>query len=371
MACAGPSIFQPIPLGLNPPTLGQPIFLAINETTARGYLINSNNSVQYSDGSLLILEFANPIAPTAIYSMSLQNFSGQAVLDPAGQNLYMTNRLSSDVNDPMDQIFRVNVTEGSASFLNLTQFDADDNPFGMVSDGTYLYVVNDSSLDFYAISNPAQRTRIDFNVEPPGTSAPVNTANTREAAFSASGQFLFVTNRGGQMLIMDPAQIPIPDPSLSLTLGGSEAIDYVISNTSSTRGIASDSNYTYVVEGSPPSLKILTDRSLTSVTGQPQQILISSIAVAEIPLGPNPNEIAVDATNNRAYVVLSQNNQVAVIDTQLLIQVAVVSLPSNTNPFGVSVGHFGGVPYVYVLNQDSNTVSIINGNTLSIVGTFP
>jgi DNA-binding beta-propeller fold protein YncE len=377
--CAGPSIFQPIPLNANPPVLAQPIFFAFDEAAARGYLINSNNTVIFSDASLLVLDMTNPAAPSVINAISLDNFSGQAFLDTSNKKLYVANRFSENSTDNIDQIFRINVDEGSPNFLGLEQFDADSNPFGVTSDGTDLFVANDQSLDFYQISDLTHRTRVDFNIQIAGTTTTVNTTNTREVALSPSGQLLYVSNRSDKMLILNRSEIPLPDPTLELTLGGSEAVNYVLSDTTSTRGVASDSNFTYVVEGSPPSLKILSNTSLPPVTGSPQQLLISSLEVAEVPLGNDPSEIALDTVNHRAYVTNNQDNNVSVIDTNSFVEV--VRIPLNTNlpsgvasgegPFGISVAHFGGIPFIYALNLTTNNVSIINGNTLSVVATFP
>ncbi|MFO1519885.1 MAG: hypothetical protein U1F57_09530 [bacterium] len=377
--CAGNSIFPNIPLSNTSPVLSNPIFLVVDEPNARGYLINSNNQVNFSDASLMVLNLTNPLAPTVIKAVNLQNFSGQGVLNPATKTLYITNRFSGDPTDVTDRILAVNVDESSANFLGIQEFEADSNPFGIAFDGTNLYTANIASLDRYLVGNLNQRTRIDFNVEAVGTSTPVNTQNTRELVLSPSGQFLYIGNRGDKLLILDTQQIPVPDPTQSLTLGGSESIDYVLSDTFSTRGMTSDANYVYVVEGNPASLKILSDKTLPLVSGQPQQILISSLAVAEIPLGNDPNEITLDSVNQRAYVPNSQDNTVSIIDTNLFVEVARIAMDKNlpagipvgTYPFSVGVYHSGGIPYLYVLNHDSSNITIMNGATQSIVGHFP
>jgi len=103
------------------------------------------------------------------------------------------------------------------------------------------------------------------------------------------------------------------------------------------------------------------------------------LAVANIPLATDPNGIALDPTANRAYVALSEDSEIAVIDTTRLVEIQRISLKNNLStglsqglkPFSLSLARFGGVPYLYCMNLDSNTVSIINGNTLSVVATFP
>lgn len=378
-ACAGAPIFPDVSLSTTDPVLAQPIFMAIDEGRNRGYLINSNNLVNYNDASLMVLDLTNPVAPVVLNAVSLQNFSGQAYLDTTRQLLYIANRLSANVDDAIDQIIEVNVNEASSGFLSTTQYSTDGNPFGITSDGTNLYVACIGSVDMLAFSNLNLRTQVSFNVQN-NLGVTLNTSGTRELALSPSGQYLFVTNRTDRMLILNTNQIPIPDPNLALTLGGSVAVDYDLANTFSTRGIVSDSNYIYVVDGSTPALKILAEQNLPiNTTSTPIEIPISTLAVAEIALNQNPNEVAVDTVNGRVYTTIADNNTVSVVDTQSLTQIAQIPLASilpsgvdqGINPFGVSVGHFGGVPYIYVMNLNSNNVSIINGNTLSVVASFP
>ncbi len=376
--CAGDSIFQPISLSTTTPVLSQPIFMAVDEARARGYLINSDNYVRYSDASLLVLDLTDPLVPTVVAATSLKHFSGQAYLDTTTQILYIANRLSSDKVDENDQILRVNVDEASAGFLTIDEFGAGNDPFGVASDGTNLFVVNEKSLDSYLLSDLDHRTQVDFSTLT-AVGDPLTVDHTREVALSPSGQYLFATNRGERLQVINVSEIASPDTSLSVTLAGSEPVDYVLNNTDSTRGIASDSSYLYVVEGNPPALKVLSENNLPQVSGNPQEILISSLAVAEIPLGEDPNEIAIDETNHRAYVALTQESEISVIDTQLLVEVARVSvkdsltagLSSGETPFGVSVVHSGANTYVYVLNHETDNISILDAATLSIVATFP
>ena len=364
--------------------------MAIDETRNRGYLINSNNLVNYADASLMVLDLSNPTAPVAINVVALANFSGQAYLDTTNQYLYIANRLSANVDDAVDQIIQVNVNESSPQYLNMVQYSTDGNPFGITSDGTNLYIACTGSADLIPLSNLNIRTNVSFNVQN-NLGVTLNTSGTRELALSPSGQYLFVTNNTAQMLILNVNQIAIPDPSLQVTQGGSAAVDYDLANTLSTRGIVSDSNYIYVVDGSTPALKILTEQNLPiNTTATPIEIPISQLAVAEIPLNTNPNEIALDTINGRVYTTIAGTmsngnmgtaslNEVSVVDTTTLTQIAQISLTNNlpagvaaaNNPFGISVGHFGGVPYIYVLNLNSNNISIINGNTLSVVASFP
>ncbi|MBF0492142.1 MAG: hypothetical protein HQM15_05125 [Deltaproteobacteria bacterium] len=377
-SCSGPSIFTSIPLSTSSPTLAKPISMSIDETNARAYVVNSNYTFMYQDASLLVLDLSNPIAPGTRNAVSIKNYSGQSYLDATNHRLYVTNRLSTDVNDTVDQILRINVNETDSHFLQVDEFNADVNPFGIIGDGTNLYTVCQNSLDRYLLSDLTHRTRIDFqNTLSAGQT--YLTTDTREAAIAPDSAHIFVSNRSDKLLILNTSDILTPDPSQEVTAPGGEAMDYALTSTSSTRGIASDGTYIYVVEASPPALKILTDRNLGPVVGAPIETSLASLAVAEIPLAPDPNEVAVDVINHRAYVSLSQDHQISVIDTQLFREIARISvrdnLPSGVKsgeyPFALSVGHFGGTAYVYVMNLNTNTISIINGTTLAIVASYP
>lgn len=376
--CAGPSVFQPIPLNATPPVIIQPIYFGIDEINKRGYLINSNNTVLYSDGSLIVFDLTNPIAPSVVRSVSLLNFSGQAYLDTNTKYLYATNRLNQSKNDNNDQILKINIDETSSNFLTYQQFQTGNNPFGIASDGTNLFVVNQQSLDFFLLSNLSSRTEVNFNILVNDNSIP-NTVNTRQMAISPSGNYLYVSNEGGPVLILNKSQIPPPNQTEPLTTGTNNSVDYIIAGTNSTIGITSDTQNIYIVEDNPPSLLVFADPQLPPVDGNPQTVQLSNILKTSIPLGNFPNEVAADGMNSRAYVTLAQNNEVSVIDTNNLVELTRIPLTTGLpggvnrgeNPFAISVGHFGGVPYIYVLNLNTNNISIINGDSLSVVGSYP
>ncbi len=376
--CAGNSIFQPISLSTTSPTVSSPIFFAIDETNARGYLINSDNAFNYSDGSLLILNLSTPEAPTVVAATSLKHFCGQAVLDSTAKKLYVTNRLSDNANDKNDHLLRVDVDETSSTFLQIEEFDGDDNPFGIVSNGSHLFVANQESLNSYNVLDLTHRTQVKLQLETDQNNV-LNTKNTRELTLSPSGNLLFVTNRGDRMFLVNVNEIPEPDTALDLTVAGADPVDYVLKNTSSTRGITTDGQWIYVVEGNPPALKILSEQNAPPVSGNPQEILISTLAIAEIPLGEDPSEVVVDAAHHRAYVTISKGNEVAVIDTEHLVEIARLStkdslpagIDSGEAPFAISLFQSGGTPYIYVLNQTTHNISILNGSTLQWVGNFP
>ncbi len=376
--CAGPSIFQPTPLNVTPPIINQPIEMAIDEVNKRGYLINSDNTVLYSNGSLIVFDLSNPVAPQVMRAASLPNFSGQAYLDTTAKYLYVTNRLNQPSTSNNNQILKINIDEASPNYLTYQQFETGSNPFGIASDGTNLFVVNQQSLDSFLLSNLSSRTEVSFNILVSDGSIP-NTVNTRQMAISPSGNYLYVSNEGGPVLILNKSQIPPPNQAVPLTTGTNNSVDYIVAGTNSTIGIASDTNNIYIVEDNPPSLLVFADPALPAVDGNPQTVQLATILKKSIPLGNFPNEVATDGANNRAYVTMAQNNEVSVINTTDLVELARIPLTTGLpvgvnqgfNPFAISVGHFNGTAYIYVLNLNTNNISIINGTTLSVVGSYP
>ncbi|EKD41446.1 MAG: hypothetical protein ACD_73C00720G0007, partial [uncultured bacterium] len=118
---------------------------------------------------------------------------------------------------------------------------------------------------------------------------------------------------------------------------------------------------------------------LPAATTPPEQIDDSEITVGLVDLGLNPNGIALDTTLNRIYVTNTGEKTVSVIDSNLLTEIARVSFAKadtgfdedGKEPLGIAAATFGGVPLVFVANFSSNTIYVINANTLNVVERFP
>jgi YVTN family beta-propeller protein len=89
--------------------------------------------------------------------------------------------------------------------------------------------------------------------------------------------------------------------------------------------------------------------------------------VSTIPVGSRPFDISVDQINNRVYVVNTQSNTVSVIDGKT--NKVVSTIPVQLHPIGLVVDAFDGA--IYVTNEASNTTSVIDGKTNKVVSTIP
>jgi YVTN family beta-propeller protein len=377
-SCAGNSIFNPIPLTLNPLVLANPISLVASASNQRLYLVNSNNQVLWADSSFIILDISNPTSPQPVAVISIPNFSGQILLDETRGFVYIPNRQSSDKSDTVDQVLSININESSPDFLSVGIFDSGPNPFGGFFEAPDdLFVAATQEALHYNVNDFSGFTMVNLAVKT-AQGNNINVENTRELALSPSGSFLFVTNQGGDMLILDTAQFPAPTAPGQTDLG-TEAVDYAVTGPASTQGITHDSQFIYVVDSSPSLLRVMTEAGLVPVSGPPQEISAGSLQVAAIPIGSAPDEVIVDEANHRAYVSNTDSDDISVIDTNLFIEITRISvannLPSNVavgdGPFGMALVNLGGVNYLYVANFNSNNVTVIDVDTLAVVAAFP
>src|SRR5437773_2529955 len=87
--------------------------------------------------------------------------------------------------------------------------------------------------------------------------------------------------------------------------------------------------------------------------------------IATIPVGAYPQGIAYDSANGDLYVTNAGDNTVSVISGQTNTVVGSPITVGN-DPFGIALDFANG--NLYVTNADSNTVSAISGQTNKVVG---
>ena len=88
---------------------------------------------------------------------------------------------------------------------------------------------------------------------------------------------------------------------------------------------------------------------------------------ATVPIGKNPDGVAVDPGTHAVYVANAFDNTVSVIDASTRTVTATV--PVGYDPVGVAVDP--GTHTVYVTNLDGDTVSVIDGSTRTVTATVP
>ncbi|HEX5033063.1 MAG TPA: hypothetical protein VFW62_01165 [bacterium] len=372
------SIFKNIPLTLDPILLANPIAMVGSSGSKRLYVANSNNEVLWFDSSFYVLDISNPTAPTAVAVISIPNFSGNMLLDEARGFVYLPNRQSPDESTTVDHVLRININEASPAFLNVEIFESGEDPFGGFFDGVdSLYVCADGEALRYDVNNLTNFTSVDLAVTS-SDGRVIEATDTRELSLSPSGNNLFVTNRTDNMLILNINQFPAPTAPGRTNLG-SEAVDYIVNGTISTRGAARDSRFLYIVDGVPPELRVMSDVGLAPVNGAPQEITTGSLQVASIPVGSDPGEVVVDEVNRRAYVANTDDDTVSVIDTDLFVEITRVAVDNNIppnfdpgdGPFPLALANIDGKNYLYVGNFFSNNITVVDADALAVLSSFP
>ena len=112
-----------------------PIAVAVDVDKKRAYVVNSNTNYDYTDTTLSILDITSPAAPVLLSSsvnpLPLPNFSGQIYFDTATSTAFVTNRLSDNTADTIDNLLKINFDESSVSFGTMDAYASGDNPFGI------------------------------------------------------------------------------------------------------------------------------------------------------------------------------------------------------------------------------------------------
>jgi YVTN family beta-propeller protein len=93
--------------------------------------------------------------------------------------------------------------------------------------------------------------------------------------------------------------------------------------------------------------------------------------VATIPVGIDPEEVAVNPATNTIYVTNMDSGTVSVIrgQTKKVVATIPVGTSSFPEPRGVAVNP--ATDTIYVANQNDGTVSVISGRTNTVVATIP
>jgi len=93
----------------------------------------------------------------------------------------------------------------------------------------------------------------------------------------------------------------------------------------------------------------------------------TNTVVATVPVGTNPEGVAITPDGTRAYVANNGSGTVSLIDTASNTVVATVQV--GTNPEGVAITPDG--THAYVTNAGDHTVSVIETATHTVVATVP
>lgn len=375
-ACGGSAIFGDI--GTN---MANPLTVAVNSVAQRAYINNSNDKFLFTGGSLHVVNLATITAPTRVGVQGLGSFSGQLFLDVANQRLYATNRLSDNDDDKTDALLAINVNEANTAFLSVSSVDAAGDPFGVVqgNSATQLLVpTREGLLDVYDTSSgaPVRTTQVDLKVAVDDGST-LQIVQATEAVVINGGAQAVVTRSNGGLLVVNLNEAGV---------GGAFPVDYWIDDLQSPRGLATPggaSTTVYVVDTElnsadvqVPYFRVLNLAQLTPDTGNTTAHKIDkdggALQTSQVEIGKNPQQVIFSASRNRIYTTNMDADAISVLDAAnpgtVLATIAV-----GDEPFGLALYQqvAGTDTHLLVCNRQSNTVSIIDLATNTIIATYP
>ncbi len=365
-ACASDTdIFPitPVSTDLSSLEMPNPLTLAVDEGNSQILVANSNVDFFFDQGTLMTIEIdaTDTQAPTltATSVVATPNFAGEMVLD--GANLYVPFREPTRSSADTDQIQRYTIGDGSISLS--TEGSVGPNPFGISLSGGSLFVVCDKELDILNTDLAVTATIDLTTADSADTIEDSSSERVEDIAIDAANNRTYLSNRNDKIFVVN------------LT---SQQLTHVIDGPLNSRGMATDGTLIYVLDGDPGALWVFDPSLLTEAESPPEEIDDSELLVDLIALGDEPNGIALDVANNRAYITNSGDPSVSVVDLTLLTEIDRISLHEDDtgldevdSPFGIAVGTFNGVPFVFTANFESNNITVINGDTLEVVGVFP
>ncbi|MBI2339663.1 MAG: YncE family protein [Deltaproteobacteria bacterium] len=364
LGCASENdIFPPANTSLDPADLElpNPIAIAVDPANSQIIVVNSNVDFFFEEGTLatLSVDATDPNAPvlTATAMVASPSFGGQIAFD--GTEAYIPFRESPDDSDN-DQVKKFTI--GNGSIAETATGTTGENPFGIALSGSSVLVVSDDQLDIFN-TDLASTAAVDLTVAEEADIDDADSSYVEHVAVDTATNRAFITNRLGKILVVDL---------------DTNTVSHVIAGSLSSRGIAGDGTLLYIVDGDPPALWVYDPGRLTDPDTAPEEVDDSELVVAIIDLGESPNGIAVDTANGRAYVANSDDRSVSVVDLTLFEEIDRISLKDDDtgfdegkDPFGLAVGTFGGADLVFVANFSSNTIAVINADTLEVVASFP
>jgi YVTN family beta-propeller protein len=369
-ACTSSSLFQPIGT-----RLGNPLMLAVNATTSRLYVVNSNNKDLYSNGSVQVYNITSPTAPTLVGTAATDSFSSQIYLDTVNQFLYTPNRINETINSTSGQVLQVNINEASASFMGVTSSTAGGSPFGIACcdpAGQALVASLAGVLNAYTLGAGAP-TMTSTNLS---TTASDGTVYTNPAVnqLAIIGAQAFVTIPAGNILVVN----------LSKLGGSANPVDYVITGVISPRGIATDGTLLYVADVetingvTTPVLNILNPAlnsgGMPALSGNTTatNVAMSTILAKQLTMGngtvnTDPEQVVVGTT----YVFVSCMGDDLVTVVNKTAQTVNSNITVGDQPFGMAtLTPAGADTFLYVANVQDNTLSIIDLATLAVAATY-
>ncbi len=299
--------------------LKAPIGVAVRGTFL--YITNSNVNLEYCSGFLAKVDLENDFTITNIPAkFDGRYFSLLGEIAISGKYAYVTERSS-------DSLLKFDLEQEEV----VGRVPVGEDPFGVTvkreGPTTLVFVANMSSDDISVI-DASSMVKIK--------QIPLSTG-TRPTKITTFGDKIYVAQQyTSKISVIDLNFLETIDP-----------IDW----EGFCRGIASGSKNLYVSKRSPDILAVIAPE-------------LSSV-IDVIPLGGNPDGVAVSESDGLILVANFGSDNVYILDAATNEIVAVVAVGNGPTEIAISGD------YAYVVNYLSQKVSVIDTKTLEVTGTIP
>ena len=331
------------------PVGNTPVGVAYNGGNGYIYVANQySNNVSVINGTTVVASVAVGTLPVGV------------AYDSGNGYVYVANYNSNTVSVISGTIVVTTIPVGSL-------------PIGVAYDdgNGYVYVANSGSNDLSVINGATVVATVLVGNAPSGV------------AYDSGNGYIYVANNGANTVSVIATTRP-PGPLFLVTFietglpsgtSWSVTLDDLLNRSTTPTITFSGPNGTYSfavgrIRGDTAYYYAIPASGSLAVNGTPVSVPVSFTAdtrggtvVATVPTGTYPLAVAYDSGNGYIYVTNQYSNNVSVINgTTVVASVAVGVWP-------VGVAYDGRNGYVYVANYGSNNVSVISGTT--VVATIP
>lgn len=358
--------------------IASPSAMSIDVANNRLYLVNSNSEVLYdpTQGSFQVYDITNPLAPTLIDTAKTLSFSGQTYLNAATKSVFTPNRYTANSSVTEGVLYNINIDETSSDFLTFTESSIAQDAFAIEC----CYPDNRA----WITTGSTEIQYVDFggSLAPGSISLATTLDNDGEItqasvdAIAIIGNQAFLSNVDGGIMVVNLDEAGV---------AGAVPVDYFIYDIEQPNGLAAAGNLLYVAgqgydgDSWVQYLLIIDTSSLTPLTDNTNTVTVdkndSGILVSLIQVGNNPQTVLL--TSSYAFITNQDDDTVSVVDISSTdsptYRTVVKTIAVDDQPFAMApyTTLAGEEKYVYVGNLTSNTLSIIDIPSLSVVAAYP
>lgn len=365
-ACASEEVF---PLLTN--ELATPESLAIDSAARRLYVVNSNSLIKFQSeqGSFQVYDITDPLAPVLVGTAATSSLSGEIYLDAANSRAIVTNRWSADDGVDEDHLFLINIDEGSADFLSVTEVATELDPYALAcctANNELIFVTAEGKFQYTDLDDATLTVNTVDLLTELSSGGHIEDARLRDVVISGSQAFVSRIEGGIYVINLD-----------ELGVDGENPVDYFIGDVNAPRGMAIDGSTLYITDADTVSgdfqfrILVLDVSSLVALGDNDEAEYIDKnddgLFSASIEVGDDPQNILIVGT--QAFVSNNEDDNISVID--LNTNTVTDTIDVGETPLDFALDSPGAVDTtLYISNQEGNSLSILDLATMTVTATF-